>query len=265
MKSTPAPFCYRMDISYDGSSYAGWQIQPNAITIQETIESALAIVLKSHHRIIGSGRTDAGVHALQQTAHFTTEASIDCLKTLRACNGILPHDIRITLICPIHPKFHAQKSALTKEYHYTIISGPFSLPFDQKYSWHLFQEIDLNLLQKACHLFEGTHDFKAYANENHTGSAAKNSIRTIYSIRVIEEPYIAGSRKIRLEFHGNGFLYKMVRNITGMVIAVATKKRPIEEIAQTFTMKDRKAVDRAAPAHGLKLIQATYPDWVHTL
>ncbi len=263
-------YTYRLDIAYDGSLYAGWQIQPNAVTIQEVIEEKLAVILQEHYRITGAGRTDAGVHAFQQVAHFTTTSQIDLYRVQRSLNGTLPHDIRILNLQQVSCHFHARKSAQAKEYHYTLVTGPYVLPFDRKYVWHIFTPLDASLLHKAAARFVGTHDFFAYANENTKGAAAKNSVRTIYEVRVhIEDIGTSGDhsalQKIRLEFYGNGFLYKMVRNITGMIVAVASGKRPIEDIDRSFEERDRKAVDRAAPPQGLTLVRIDYPASIYEL
>ncbi len=247
---------YRLDIAYEGTLYSGWQIQPNAQSIQEIIEQKIAIILKNPVRVIGSGRTDAGVHARGQVAHMRLPSEIDTRKLLYSLNGMLPHDIRITSVRRVDNHFHAQKSAIGKEYHYTIVNAPFILPFDRRYAWHVFEPLDRELILKSLPLFEGEHDFKPYANENTKGAAAKNSVRTIYSLRYVEE----SPSKFRLEFHGSGFLYKMVRNITGMIVSVALKKRPIEDIQKAFSLLDRKAVDRAAPPQGLTLIRVDYPE-----
>ena len=246
---------YRLDIAYEGTLYSGWQIQPNAKTIQEILEEKLSLILKSAVSIVGSGRTDAGVHARGQVAHFRIDREIDARKVFYSLNGLLPNDIRIISLKPACPAFHAQRSATGKEYHYTIVHGPVILPFDRHYAWHIFEPLDIELVQRSLPLFEGTHDFKAYANENMKGAASKNSVRTIYSLRYVEET----PAKFRLEFHGSGFLYKMVRNITGMIISVALKKRPLEAITDAFLHLDRKAVDRAAPPQGLSLIRVDYP------
>ena len=257
-------YTYRLDIAYDGTLYSGWQIQPNAISIQELIEQKCALLLKMHHRIVGSGRTDAGVHAVQQVAHLKTDILLDIDSTLRSLNGLLPGDIRITRMALVPNNFHAQRSAIGKEYHYHIVVGPYILPFDRKYAWYIRvpSHFDLGLVQTAASQFKGTHDFFSYANENTEGAAAKNSIRTIYSIRVIEEPSLPHitAKKIRLEFYGNGFLYKMVRNITGMIISIAMGKRELSEIEDSFKRRDRKAVDKAAPPHGLTLARVLYPE-----
>ncbi len=257
-------YTYRLDIAYDGELYSGWQIQPNAISIQELLEQKCTLLLKTHHRIVGSGRTDAGVHAIQQVAHLKTDILLDIDSTIRSLNGLLPTDIRVTRISLVSNSFHAQRSAIGKEYHYQIVVGPYILPFDKKYAWYIRHPLPLDpaLLHAAASQFEGTHDFFSYANENAQGAAAKNSIRTIYSIRVIEEPQLphVASQKLRLEFYGNGFLYKMVRNITGMIIAIAMGKRELGEIQDSFTRRDRKAVDKAAPPHGLTLTRVLYPE-----
>ncbi len=254
-------YTYRLDIAYEGTLYAGWQIQPNATSIQSIIQEKLSCILKAPHTITGAGRTDAGVHALQQVAHFRTSHPIDTIRVMRSLNGMLPLDIRILSLTSAPIDFHARKSATAKEYHYTIITGPLVLPQDRRYAWHIFQALDIAKIEQATGYFIGTHDFLAYANENTKGAAAKNSIRTIYELRIHRELYSKQApyqQKIRLEFYGNGFLYKMVRNITGMLVAIGSGRKTVEEIENTFYQRDRRSVDRSAPAHGLTLARIEY-------
>lgn len=248
------PTCYRLTISYDGSSYSGWQIQPCAITVQKTIQDAIGIYLKSVVYVIGAGRTDAGVHAYGQSAHFHTECLFDIEKFIYAVNGILPFSIRILNVTEVSPAFHSRYSAIAKEYHYRLCLAQFQSPFDKLYSWHIRRKVDANFLKEATTLFVGTHDFTSFTNEANRGSAAKNAVRTIYRLEVVKE-----REGVRLEFEGDGFLYKMVRNIVGTVVEVALGKRRIEQIAEIFAAKDRRLASASAPAHGLYLMQVIYP------
>lgn len=244
---------YKMKIAYDGTQYGGWQVQPNAISIQETIEKALFILLKDNVNVIGSGRTDAGVHALGQMANFRTSQEIDLAKFFKSLNGLLPLDIRIIDIEETTEDFHARYSAKSKCYHYHFCDQNVQLPFYRNYSWHVRQKIDRNLLKEAIKIFIGEKDFLAFANESHLGSASKNSIRNLYRLDIIEN-----ENGFRLEFEGNGFLYKMVRNIVGTIKEVVTGKRDIDDIYTIFESKDRKKAGIAAPAHGLFLAWVSY-------
>lgn len=244
-----------MIISYDGTQYSGWQIQLNAISIQELIQKALATILKQEVSLIGAGRTDAGVHARGQVAHFKIENELDLRRFLHSINGLLPNDIRVLEVTEVPEKFHAQKDASSKIYHYHLCLGRVQDPFKRLYSYHVRDNINIDLIHEAAKLFVGTHDFTSFSNEAHKGAAAKHAVRTIMRLDVIEE-----EGGLRLEFEGNGFLYKMVRNIVGTILTVAKGKMKLEEIPEIFSAKDRRQASQAAPAHGLFLMKVIYPE-----
>lgn len=249
---------YKLIIAYDGTSFSGWQIQPSGESIQGTLEKALYTITKEECRVIGSGRTDAGVHALGQVAHVSLSQNLDVVKLKHSLNGLLPDSIRIRSLEIAPHSFHAQLSAKTKEYHYHICLEDVVLPFDRPYVWHLRKKLDIPLLKEAAALFVGTHDFAAFANAPGKTSKKPTTTRTILRLDVCET-----ATGIRLEFVGTGFLYKMVRNITGMLIAVATKRRLLSDIPATILSKDRKKAERAAPAQGLFLVRVTYGECLH--
>lgn len=246
---------YKLTISYDGTHYGGWQVQPNAVTIQQKLQETLKIITQEDVHVTGSGRTDAGVHALAQVAHFKSSYQLDCYKLRASMNGILPKDIRILDITPAEGDFHARYSATGKCYHYHLCLEKVQLPFDRLYSWHIKHTVDVPLLTKASQLFVGEHDFTSFANEAHTGSAAKNPFRNLYRLDVIEKK---GS--LRIEFEGNGFLYKMVRNIVGTLHEVSIGKIDIDDIPLIFEAKDRKKAGKAAPPQGLFLAYVNYTE-----
>lgn len=241
-----------IEISYDGRCYSGWQIQPNAPSIQEEIERALTTFLGSKTRLIGAGRTDAGVHARGQHAHFTSEQVIDYERTLLALNGLLPHEIRIHKVLPVPATFHAQYSACGKIYHYNIWSEHIIDPFVRHFRTHVRHKLNMPLLKEACTKFIGEHDFTTFAN---VGSSVKTSVRHITRLDCIEQ---AGG--FRLEFEGTGFLYKMVRNIVGVLLDIATGRICIDEIDQLFAAKDRRAIGMSASPTGLFLMNVLYPE-----
>lgn len=244
---------YKLTIAYDGTNYSGWQVQPNGITIQEVLVEKIAIILRQEITLIGSGRTDAGVHALGQIANFHFDDSIDCYRFLGSLNGLLPPDIRVFEVNEVSEDFHAQYSAIGKTYHYNIHLGPVQDPFKRMYSLHVKYKIDRDLLCKAVQLFLGTHDFTSFANEAHTGSASIDAVRTLKRLDVIEMPH-----GVRLEFEADGFLYKMVRNITGTLLEIASGKRNIEDVSRLLLAKDRRLAGQAAPPHGLFLMHVEY-------
>ena len=243
---------YKCLLSYDGTGFCGWQVQPNGISIQEKIEMALKTYLKSPISIIGAGRTDAGVHAKGQIAHFTLSHEIDCFKSLGALNGLLPPSIRFHDISPVDLTFHARFSATGKEYHYHLWSEKIIYPFYRLYRHQVHFPLSFSLLEKAAHYFVGTHDFSTFVN---LGGNSSDCIRTIQSIALI--PQEGG---YRLEFKGNGFLYKMIRNIVGTMLEVASGKKAVEEIPLLFSAKDRRAAGMAVSPRGLFLMKVHYED-----
>ncbi len=193
-------FKYRLLISYDGTTFSGWQIQPNANSIQEEIEKALFIALKTPIRVIGAGRTDAGVHAKGQVAHFESLIQLDCDRFLLCLNGLLPHAIRIRKMEQMDAAFHARFSAVGKEYHYHLWFEKSIDPFCGPYRYHVRFPFDRSLLESASSYFIGTHDFATFTN---VGSSATSSVRTIRRLEVIEQ-----EGGLRLEFEGDGFFIK---------------------------------------------------------
>lgn len=244
---------YRMRIAYDGTRYSGWQIQPNSLSIQELIEKALYTLLKRPIRVVGAGRTDAGVHALGQNAHFIFSEELNCDQMLQALNGMLPHDIRIKELEPTLNTFHAQYSALSKEYHYHLWLEKTVDPFYRLYRHHVCdRRFSLSLLKEGSLFLLGRHDFAAFAN---VGGNVSNTVRTLKRLDIVEQP-----GGIRLEFEGDGFLYKMVRNCVGTLLEIALAKRAVSEIAEILASKDRKRAGAAAPPRGLFLIKVDYPE-----
>lgn len=247
------PYCYKLTIAYDGRNYSGWQIQPNGLSIQEIIQNKIAIILKEKIIVHGSGRTDAKVHAMNQTAHFHISIKIDERRFLHSLNALLPMDIRIKSIEEMPFEFHARYKATGKIYHYHIYLDRVIDPFKYHYRWHVHQKLDLESLRSAAKLFLGTHDFTSFTNETHKGTVVYDSIRTLLRLDVILE-----DGGIRLEFEGDGFLYKMVRNITGFLVEVAKGKRSSSEISYILQAKDRTKSGPAAPPQGLFLMDVLY-------
>lgn len=244
---------YRITITYDGTNYSGWQIQPNGVSIQKMIEDALSLLLKAPTKITASGRTDAGVHALAQVAHFDATDEIDQKKIRQSLNGILPKDIRIKDLEKTSEDFHARYSAQLKTYEYHVTIGDHSNPFTRKYSYFISYSIDLKLFKKAAKLLQGTHDFKAFANDPLKGSAGKNSIRTLKEIVVV--PTEDG---LILKFTADGFLYKMVRNLVGAFLYLAKGKITLDDLKKLLASKDRTFSPPPAPANGLFLKEVQY-------
>lgn len=244
---------YLLTIAYDGTAYSGWQFQPNALSVQEVIETAFETVLRKPTRLLGSSRTDAGVHALDQKAQIVLEEEIDPKTFLYSVNGLLPPDIRIKDIKKVSPDFHVRFNAKKKTYHYHLVCDVFGNPCKRSYAFHVPHRFDIDKVKEAIPHFVGTHNFKAFANESSKGAASTSPIKTIYSINLVEE--VGG---YRLEFEGNGFLYKMVRNIVGTLLECAKGKLQPKLIPELMASLDRRKLPKSAPAHGLFLMKIEY-------
>jgi tRNA pseudouridine38-40 synthase len=258
-RSSSLTYRYRLRAAYDGTRFLGWQSQHEKGSLQDLLKEALHTCLRDPHiHPVASGRTDAGVHALGQIIHFDTyKETIDTEKLLRSLNGLLPVEFRILALEKSEPDFHARYSACGKIYHYYLQTTPLASPFTRLYRWHIHQKLDFELLKQACQKLVGRHDFKALANENHKGVAAHDSIRTLSRV---EPHFLQGS--LRLEFEGDGFLYKMVRNCVGLITEVARGYRPIEDIDLILRSQKRPQAGYCAPAHGLFLYKVLYePKW----
>jgi len=244
---------YKVTVQYDGTDYSGWQVQPKSPSIQETLQEALSIPLQQKIRVQGSGRTDAGVHAMGQVGHFSCEETLDPTTLLRALNGLLPGDIRALSLEEVPSSFHAQKSAVAKTYHYHVWLDSVASPFNSRFRHHVRNPLELELLKTAAELFVGTHDFTSFANSPSEGAASINPIRKLYRLDLKDQ-----EGGFRLEFEGNGFLYKMVRNIVATLLEVATGKLDVSSIPDIFAAKDRKKACGVAPARGLFLMEVRY-------
>ena len=244
---------YKLTIAYDGTNYCGWQVQDNGPSIQSLVQKALETVPRHPIDLTGAGRTDAGVHARGQTAHFDSAETFALKRLLLSLNALLPPDIRILSIEEVPPSFHARYDATSKIYHYHLHLDPVSDPFTLPYRFQAFSGITPKDLRDAAPLFLGTRDFISFANEAHRGSASRGSVRTLQRLDVIEQ-----SGGVRLELEADGFLYKMVRNLVGTLIEVARGQIGPSDIEAIFAAKDRRQAGPAAPPHGLFLMQVNY-------
>lgn len=240
---------YFLILSYDGTDYVGWQVQPNGVSIQGLVEKSLSLLLRYPIRVIGAGRTDAGVHALRQVAHFETEEKVNP-QLIYQLNGILPPSIRIHSIEEVSATQHAQYSATRKCYHYHLwLEKPIS-PFVARFRHAPSFPLSLPLIKEASGYFLGSHDFASFTNK---GSSVKTTTRTLHRLDLCEQ-----EGGIRLEFEGNGFLYKMVRNIVGALIEVGKGKLDPATLPHIFAAKDRRLAPMSAPARGLFLAWVDY-------
>ena len=243
----------KLTICYEGSDFAGWQVQPNQRTIQFEIEKALLEIEEKPVRIYGSGRTDAGVHALGQVASFELENRIPLKNLQKALNCLLPPAIRILDISEVGPGFHARHSAVAKTYEYRWRRDQVCPPFERRGVWHHPYPLDEAGMIKAAPLFEGQRDFRSLATNN--GADVLSTVRTIYSSRLER----VGPRLI-YRVRGSGFLYNMVRNIVGTLLEVGRGNLSADSIPAVLDARDRSAAGPTAPAVGLFLVNVEYPD-----
>lgn len=240
---------YKITISYDGTNYCGWQVQNNGISIQSVVQKALATVLRSSLDLSGSSRTDAGVHAEGQVAHFDWDEPLDLKKLVFSLNSLLPSDIRIVSLEKAKDSFHARYSALEKIYRYHLCFT--QDPFTKLYSLNIAGPLDLDAIGEALGYLVGKQDFSSFANAG--GKENLDPVRTLFAadFNRTDEGGI-------FTFRGNGFLYKMVRNIVGTLIDVGKGRIPAEKIPLILAAKDRKKAGASAPAKGLFLQKILY-------
>ncbi len=240
-----------LTVSYDGTAYSGWQVQPNADTVQERIEKAIFSVTGEIVRVTGSGRTDAGVHAKGQTAHFTVEKdNIPAEKYAKAINAYLPSDIRVLSSQSVADGFDACRSAKRKTYKYSCYISEIELPLKERYSVRLDKGLDIELMKKGAKLFLGERDFKGFCS---AGSSIKTTVRTIYGLDID-----FNGLDLTFTITGNGFLYNMVRIIVGTLVKLGENKCELCDIEKMFSTGERELGGKTLPAKGLCLETVEY-------
>ncbi len=240
----------RIWLKYDGTDFHGYQIQKNGISIQEELEKALYAVTGEKIRLTGSSRTDAGVHASCYAANFNSETKIPHEKLPLAINAYLPESIRVCKAEAVSDDFHATFSAKEKTYEYTINTNAVSDPFTSRYSWHYHRTLDIGAMKRAALFIKGTHDFSAFCS---VGAQTKTSVRTVKEISVSEENGI-----VKIKITANGFLYNMVRIITGTLVYAGVGKIRADDMKDIIASCDRKKAGMTAPPEGLMLISVVY-------
>ena len=246
---------YVLKIAYDGTDYAGWQCQKNARSVQETLEKGIELALGQNLKVTASGRTDAGVHAAGQVCHFDGEnITVPPEKMPECLNRFLPADIRVVEGWSADTGFDSNRSAKRKTYCYSLYVSRREMPLKERFSVRAEDAPSLEELRKAAKLFEGEHDFKAFCA---SGSSVKTTVRTVYEVRV-EESESYGSRDIKIFVTGNGFLYNMVRTITGELLDIASGRRTEESLLRAYETGERGLLGKTMPAKGLTLIRVEY-------
>lgn len=248
---------FKLTIAYDGTDFAGWQVQPGENTIQSMLERALLRVTNDQIRVIGSGRTDSGVHALAQVASCTLPRWRDsCDHLARALNANLPDTIVVTEALDAPDDFHAIRDAIGKRYRYQLQVGGRRDPFEYRYRWHLHGGFDIDRMRAAADRFVGQHDFASFQA---SGSDRRTTIRDVRACELSQHQVSCPDvLRLAIEVEADGFLYNMVRNIVGTLVEVGRGKQPPEWIDEVIAARDRDAAGQTAPAKGLFLLRVDY-------
>ena len=243
----------RIVLEYDGTNYVGWQVQPNGISVQQRLNEALLSVTGETLQCHGSGRTDSGVHARAQVAHFDTAARMNAQKFAVAMNTHLPRDIRVLYSEACGPDFHARFSAKEKTYRYALQTGEHARVFTRNTALHVHAPLDLAAMFAAATDCVGEHDFQAFMS---AGSAMERTVRTVLSSAWTQDgPYLY------YDVTGTGFLYNQVRILAGTMLSIGLGRLPRNAVATAVASARRADAGPTAPAHGLTLMRVRYPDF----
>lgn len=252
-------------VAYDGTGYHGWQVQPNARTIEGELNRVLTQLTGEEIQVTGASRTDAGVHALGNVAVFDTASRIPAEKFSYALNQRLPEDIVVQSSVQVDDDFHPRHCDCQKTYEYDILNRTFPLPAYRNTAYFLYGDLDLDAMGRACRAFLGEHDFASFCA---AGAQVQTTVRTIYSLEVLEQPLTGAGRGVQLQqsperlltirVRGNGFLYNMVRIIAGTLVEVGRGHIRPEEVEGIIAACDRAKAGPTAPARGLRLIEIKY-------
>ena len=245
----------RLLLAYDGSEFSGWQVQPDAATIQGTLASAIGRVTGEKVLPQGSGRTDAGVHALGQVATFAIESSIPAANLVKALNDVLPPSIRVLEASEAASDFHARKSAHSKTYRYRMFRGPICPPFLARYVWHYPYPLDEDTMQQAAALVIGEHDFTSFAavDPERCDDEVTSNVRRIFT-----STWEQAGEELIYTVQGSGFLHHMVRNLVGTFLLAGKSTLKPDTISEILTARNRAAAGATAPAGGLYLVSVDY-------
>ncbi len=244
-------------IAYDGTEFSGWQRQKQCRTIQGEIESCINRITQENISLHGAGRTDAGVHAEEMTAHFKTSRAIPAEDFSRSLNSMLPGAIRILAASEVGDNFHARYSAVGKHYRYTIFTGKIQPPSRRLYSLHIKDDLNLLTVRKCLQQLEGTHDFSSFENSgsrNREDTSGRGAVRTISQASLSR----TNNDLLMFDFTGDGFLRNMVRNMVGSLLDSGRERLLPDTLGEILRSKDRTLASPTAPPHGLSLIKVLY-------
>jgi tRNA pseudouridine38-40 synthase len=237
-------------VEYDGTEYSGFQIQPRLRTIQGELERALLRIMKEPIKLVGAGRTDAGVHAAGQVISFATSCSIPTERVCVALNSVLPQDIVLLKTEEVGPEFHARYSAKRRIYQYSILNAEKPSALQGRYTWHIPEALNLATMRKGAAHLAGTHDFAAFSLSQRDG---KSTVRNLEALEISRRGDV-----ITIELKASGFLHSMARGIVGTLVDVARGRRSPDDIKRILEGKDRGAAGKTAPARGLCLVEVIY-------
>ena len=244
---------YFMTFSYDGTNFLGYQKQPRGRTVQKVIESALKEINGGKSvSVCASGRTDAGVHALNQKAHFDMDKKISTDKLIKGINSLLPEDVHVKKIEEVSDDFHARYNAIGKEYVYKINMGEYN-PIERNYVYQYNHKLDIIAMERGLKYFEGEHNFKSFTKAN---DEIVDYVRNISQTSIVRDS--KDLNKIIITFVGNGFMRYMVRNMVGVLIEIGEGKRNCDDVVNIFDYEDRSFAGKTAPACGLYLRNVFY-------
>jgi tRNA pseudouridine38-40 synthase len=246
----------KLVLAYDGSDFSGWQVQPDAVTIQGTLASAIGRVTGENVLPQGSGRTDAGVHALGQVANFTTESPIPAGNLLKALNDILPASVRVLQAAEVDSGFHPRKSARAKRYRYRLYRAAICPPFLARYIWHHPYPLDEEAMQQAAGEIIGEHDFTSFAAVD--PERGSENVPSCNVRRILASAWHREGDEFVYDVRGNGFLHHMVRNLVGTFVQVGKGTLSPSDVMRILEARNRSAAGPTAPASGLYLVRVEY-------
>jgi tRNA pseudouridine38-40 synthase len=243
---------FKLTLAYRGEDFYGWQRQDPHPTVQLALETALKKIFGKPFHVAGSGRTDRGVHALGQVASVQLPPTHTPAVLLRALNFHLPPGVRVLSVHKEMPKFHARFSARGKTYLYRIVNAPFLHPMEMGRAWHVPRPLDLKAVRQGARLFVGQHDFASFTSN--PGYERESTVRRLRSIRITRKP----GHVLELSFAGDGFLYRMVRNLVGALVKVGHGRLSVAELKKILSARSRSTAPPTAPAEGLYLLKVGY-------
>jgi tRNA pseudouridine38-40 synthase len=241
----------KLIIEYDGRGYHGWQRQLGLVTVQQVLEECIGAVTQENVRVIGSGRTDAGVHAMNQVANFMTNSSIGEGNLLAGINSLLPRDIAVKKIMEVGADFHSRYHAVSKVYVYQIFNGTVRSALYRHYAWFVRSPLNMDLMKEGAMLLTGTHDFSSFCA---SGCGLKNHVRTVKRLELDRDKNCL----LKVIVEADGFLKYMVRNMVGILVEIGKGNRLPNDVTVVIGAKDRRRAGVTAPAHGLFLKEVRY-------